>query len=45
MKAFGRFGDRAADELFEHRSDRGSAVRADFGYEMEGGVGHRDSSP
>jgi len=45
MKAFGRFGDRAADELFEPGPDRGRAVRADFGYEMEGDVGHRDSSP
>ena len=35
-EAFGRFGDGSADELFEQRSDRERAVRADFGNGMEG---------
>ncbi len=40
MKTFGRRGDGALDELFEQRPDDSGALRADFGDEMEVGIGH-----
>jgi len=40
MESVGCCGDAAVEELFEQRPDRARAVRADFGDEMEGGIGH-----
>ena len=43
METVGGRGDVALDELLEQRPDRAGALRADFGDEMEIGVGHDPS--
>ncbi len=45
MEAIGRVRNGASDDVFEHWPDRGERVRADFGTEMEGAIGHCVSAP